>query len=300
MWNRIGSIRRKNSGDLRLLTHMAVPIVETLQFPQCRLYFSARDQHNQSRTFSAEFDITNLERGFTSEPILVLYLGELGTFDDSGAMATCLVTRGIDRYLYYQGWNLGVTVPFRNSIGLAISVAGKPFEKTGPGPLLDRCYEEPHFVATPTVVPSKTIWRMWYLSCTSWERGINGPCHRYHIKSSTSSDGVRWVRPGNIAIDFGDQDEYAISRPSVLYEDSLWRMWFSHRGKSYKIGYAESLDAVTWVRDDSKSGLAPDGREMEVEMVEYPCVFRFGGELYMAYSGDSYGRDGVLFAKWQQ
>ena len=300
MWNRIGSIRRKNSGDPRQLTHMAVPIVETLQFPLCRLYFSARDQHNQSRTFSAEFDITNLERGLTSEPILVLDLGELGTFDDSGAMASCLTTWGADRYLYYVGWNLGVTVPFRNSIGLAISVAGKPFEKTGPGPLLDRCYEEPHFVASATVVPSKNKWWMYYLSCTSWERGSQGVTHRYHIKSSTSIDGMHWVRPGKVVIDYKNETEYAISRPSVLVEDSLWRMWFSYRWHRYQIGYAESSDGATWIRKDSEMGLTPELRGLETEMVEYPYVFRFGGELYMAYNGDGYGRDGVLFAKWQQ
>ena len=299
MWKRIGSIRLESWGDPRLHSHMAVPVIEPLDFPNCRLYFSSRDVRNQSRTFAAEFDITNLEHGVTSEPLLVLDLGELGTFDDSGAMASWLTTCGDDRYLYYQGWNLSVSVPFRNSIGLAISRGGKPFEKSGPGPLLDRMYGEPHFVATPAVLETAGAWRMWYLSCTSWENGPDGPVHRYHIKSAVSLDGIQWERPGKIAIDYRDESEYAISRPSVLIDDSLWRMWFSYRGHRYRIGYAESSDGETWIRKDSPMGLAPSGRGLETEMVEYPYVFRLGQALYMAYNGDNYGKAGVLFAVWQ-
>jgi hypothetical protein len=140
---------------------------------------------------------------------------------------------------------------------------------------------------------------MWYLSCIAWEKTPNGPLHRYHIKVSNSTDGVNWQRPGRVAIDFLDDNEYAISRPSILIEDSLWRIWFSRRGSEYSIGYAESMDGETWIRNDAHAGLVHEGHGMETKMVEYPFVFRFGADLYMAYNGDSYGRDGVLFAKWQ-
>lgn len=299
MWTRLGVLRRENWDNPSLLTHMSVPIVEPLEFPKCRIFFSARDSNNRSRTYSSEFEITSLHRGLLSTPQLVLDVGELGAFDDSGAMATWLLSRGTDRYLYFIGWNLGVTVPFRNSLGLAISRGDGPFEKTGPGPVLDRCYEEPHFVASAAVIPSSMGNRIYYLSCTGWVHGADGPMHRYHIKSTTSSDGIHWVRPGTIAIDYQDESEYAISRPSVLVENSLWRMWFSVRGHRYQIGYAESADGVNWTRKDAKCGLTPTGVGLETEMVAYPHVFRWGADLYMAYNGDGYGRDGVVFAVWE-
>ena len=49
-------------------------------------------------------------------------LGELGAFDDDGIMP-CSVVRISDKqiYLYYIGWNRGVTVSYRNSIGLQLA-----------------------------------------------------------------------------------------------------------------------------------------------------------------------------------
>ena len=55
----------------------------------------------------------------------VLLYETLGaTFDDGGAMPSWLVEHGDILYLYYIGWTAGVTVSYRNSIGLAISDDG--------------------------------------------------------------------------------------------------------------------------------------------------------------------------------
>lgn len=298
MWSRIGRIVMPDMGDFRLSSHMSVPIVESYQGSVKRLYFSARDPQNRSRTFRALFNLSRLEDGLISEPELVLDLGALGTFDDSGAMGSWLCVEDGVRFLYYIGWNLGKTVPFRNAIGLAVSREDGPFMKIGLGPILDRTVVEPHFVASSCVIKSETAWNMWYLSCIDWISGPDGPRHRYHIKSATSLNGVDWNRSGTIAIDFHDENEYAISRPSVLVYGAKWWMWFSCRGKQYKIGSATSLDGVTWHRQDALYGLVANGLGWEQEMVEYPFVFLQDGIPYMAFNGDGYGRDGVMFARW--
>jgi hypothetical protein len=74
-------------------------------------------------------------------------------------------------------------------------------------------------------------------------------------------------------------------------------MWYSYRGSSYRIGYAESDDGVAWVRKDEEAGIdvSPDG--WDSEMIEYPCVFDHAGSRYMLYNGNGYGATGIGLAE---
>jgi hypothetical protein len=229
-----------------------------------------------------------------TEPIL--QPGRPGEFDDSGAMASWLVQDGNQRYLYYIGWNLAKTVPFRNSIGLAVSAKGEPFRRYADGPILDRTIKEPHFCASSCVRLEGELWRMWYLSCTEWMIQERNPVHKYHIKYAESEDGIHWERDGFVAIDYKDRQEYAISRPSVLEENGIWKMWFSCRGNAYQIGYAESGDGMVWERMDSLAGLHPSEKGWDSEMVEYPFVFDHKGSRFLLYNGNGYGQTGFGIA----
>lgn len=222
--------------------------------------------------------------------------GALGEFDDSGAMATWLADHDGRRLLYYIGWNLGVTVPFRNSIGLSISEHGGEFKRYAPGPVVDRSMTEPHFVASCCVLSDLDKWRMWYLSCTDWKIRNGKPEHRYHIKYAESIDGVSWIREVVVAIDYSDDSEYAISRPSVIRDGGCWKMWFSHRGSAYRIGYAESLDGIHWQRLDADCQIDVSESGWDSEMIEYPFVFDHDGSRYMLYNGNGYGKTGFGLA----
>jgi hypothetical protein len=200
------------------------------------------------------------------------------------------------RYLYYQGWNLGVTVPFRNSIGLAVSDENLKFHRYSPGPILDRSMFEPHFTATPCVIVDHGNWKMWYLSCTEWMMQNNLPKHKYHIKYAESDDGINWQRNGVVAIDYANESEYAISRPSVIHDEGQWKMWYSYRGDAYKIGYAESCDGKKWERLDAQVGITTSASGWDSEMIEYPFVFDHKGHRYMLYNGNDYGRTGFGLA----
>lgn len=140
------------------------------------------------------------------------------------------------------------------------------------------------------------LWRMWYLSCTGWSDSPDGIRHHYHIKYAESSDGLHWKRDGVVAIDYQDPSEYAISRPSVVHDADVWRMWYSHRGAAYRIGYAESLDGKTWQRMDDNAGIEPSASGWDSEMIEYPYVFDHRGTRYMLYNGNGYGKSGFGLA----
>lgn len=295
-WKKRGLVFCPDQNFGWMQTHAAVPIAERIEGDLYRIYFSTRDATNRSRTGYVVIDLQRPQAILELSENPVLDIGALGTFDDSGAMATWLAEWNGQRYLYYIGWNLGVTVPFRNSIGLAMGSPTRNFEKIYEGPIVDRTVREPHFCASCCVIPGADVWRMWYLSCTGWEVKDGRASHHYHIKYAESDDGVDWRRTGQVAIDFEDSQEYAISRPSVLYEGGLWRMWYSHRGAAYRIGYAESENGIDWSRRDALAGISVSETGWDSEMIEYPHVFQHDGQTFMLYNGNGYGATGVGLA----
>lgn len=299
-WRKLGLVYCPSGEHEWLHSHAAVPIAEHMQGDLFRIYFSARNQRNQSVTGHVVIDITRPQQILELSGAPVLQPGALGEFDDSGAMATWLTQHDDRRMLYYIGWNLGVTVPFRNALGLAVSRGDAPFQRYASGPILDRTMKEPHFVASCCVIPDEEKWRMWYLSCTGWQLRDGVPEHRYHIKYAESDDGVVWTRDGVVAIDYADESEYAISRPSVIRDQDCWRMWYSFRGDAYRIGYAESQDGRHWTRRDSDCGIDVSTSGWDADMIEYPFVFDHAGSRYMLYNGNGYGKTGFGLAVLEQ
>lgn len=296
-WEKLGVIYAPSGDTVCMATHASVPIADSLFEDRYRIYFSGRDSLNRSQTGFVEIDLTHPTpvQLTSKEPVLIP--GALGAFDDSGAMGSWLVSHGDKKYLYYVGWTLAVTVPFRNSIGLAISRdGGRSFTQYSAAPILARDTYDPYFVTNPCVLVEDGIWRMWYSSCVGWESGGSGPRHRYHIKYAESADGIRWQRDGVVSIDFKSAEEYAISRPSVLKDNGTYKMWYSYRGKSYRIGYAESKDGIQWERKDDAVNLTVSEAGWDSEMIEYPFVFDHKGKRYMLYNGNGYGKTGIGLA----
>ena len=253
------------------------------------MYFSCRDTNKRSSIGFVDFCIkTHAVRAIAQQP--VLSPGPRGTFDDSGVSLGCIVNDGTTRYLYYLGWNLAVTVPWRNSIGLAISRDDGPFVKQALTPVLDRNPHDPYSLSYPWVRKEGTQWRMWYGSHLNWENGVRDMEHV--IKYAESSDGIRWEPTGDVCLPVLGDDSYAYARPCVVYEAGIYKMWFSYRGMQYRIGYAESTDGVHWQRMDEKGGLLPSGEGWDADAVAYAHVFVYEGQRYALYCGNDYGRSG--------
>lgn len=273
----------------------AVPFAYDLKNGLHRIYYTARDKSNRSHIFYLDMNLDSLEIVYINKKPIIAP-GELGCFDDSGAMMSWITDVGNEHYLYYIGWNLGITVPFRNSIGLAVSSDGVKFKKMFSGPIMDRCNTEPHFCASSCVIKQENIFKMWYLSCTGWAIVDGLPRHRYHIKYAESKDGINWIRTGRVAIDYKNESEYAISRPCVITENGLYKMWYSYRGNTYRIGYAESENGIDWTRKDDEAGIDISTNGFDSDMVEYPFVFSYKEKYYMLFNGNKYGLTGFGLA----
>jgi hypothetical protein len=224
----------------------------------------------------------------------VITLGPLGAFDDSGVTTSWIVNHDNRKYQYYSGWSRGVSVPFYFFVGLAISEdGGETYQRVSPSPILERNEIDPYLTASPCVRLEEGRWRMWYVSGTGWEMKNERPRHRYHIKYAESRNGIEWKREGIVCIDYNSEDEYAISRPCVVRDGDLYRMWYASRGDSYRIGYAESRDGLQWTRKDAESGIDVSASGWDSEMIAYPYVFANQGDYYMLYNGNDYGRTGI-------
>jgi len=296
MWKKLGLVFCPNGEIPWMNSHASVPIAEHVREDVFRVYFSCRDKSNRSNVAWIEIDLIEPTKILAMSSSPLISPGPPGAFDDSGTMLSWLISDNGTKYFYYIGWNLGVTVPFRNSIGLAVEQSGI-LKKLGAGPILDRDQVDPFFVASSCVLKENGRWRMWYLSCTGWETTDAGLRHGYLIKYAESEDGRTWKKSGLVSIGFKNADEYAISRPSVLHDGNSYKMWYSHRGNKYRIGYAESSDGISWTRRDDMSGIDVSTTGWDSEMIEYPFVFDHAGKRYMLYNGNDYGRTGFGIAE---
>jgi len=281
-----------------LFSHAAVPFIGEINNGVLRVYFSARNKENQSNIGAIDLEISTLEVK-TIYGHSFLKPGNLGSFDYDGVMGCQLIDLNQEKYLTYLGWNLGVSVPFRNAIGIA-KLCGNEFQRIFDGPVLDRSIYDPCFVASNHVIKIGEKYLMYYLSCVKWEKVNNEFRHYYHLKIADSNDGLKWTPTGKIAIDFFYDDEYAISVPRVIYEDGIYKMWYSYRGgkisENYRVGYAESANAIDWQRKDDLVGLSTSENSWDSEMICYPYVFDFENNRYMLYNGNGYGKTGFGLA----
>jgi hypothetical protein len=288
-------------------THAQVPTA--LLCSDCvRVYYADRDTSGKSFTTYVDLDRRDLSKIIYLHKKPILPPGAPGTFDDDGMMPSFALRRDGVVYLYYSGWNRGLTVPYRNSVGIAVSEDdGKTFRRLYEGPVLDRTPKEPYIAVTPTIIREGSLWRMWYISGTKWVEVADRYEPVYVIKYASSHDGTDWDRPNLQCIPQGHDFE-AFSHPTVLKHKDRYLMWYCFRHSldyrdgsgSYRIGYAESPDGLTWRRMDQVNGLdvVPDG--WDSTMTCYPFVILVDGQIVMFYNGNGFGRTGFGYAVLDQ
>lgn len=272
-----------------------IPTVEHVKGSQFKVYFSGRNNINQSHIGYANIEVNNGDitvLNYSKSPVLIP--GELGCFDDSGVTPSSIVNVGNKKYLYYIGWRSTSSVRMELVAGLAIGMDGeKCFKRYSKVPILHRNDNEPiNILTAPFVIKEDEVFKMWYVSGICW---INKDLPQYDIKYAYSKDGVNWNQTGQIAIAL-NEGENALARPFVIKENNLYKMWFSYKKSKYNLGYAESTDGINWLRKDDEIGIYPSKEGWDSEMIEYACIFKYEGIEYMLYNGNEYGKDGIGYA----
>jgi predicted GH43/DUF377 family glycosyl hydrolase len=304
-WIKKGLIFRAAGQYDWMAHHTSVPFPDKISDDVLRIYFGPRDAQNRTRVAFVDVDADNPSKVLHVHDRPVLDLGKRGAFDDSGAMPTCIVNHGARKYLYYVGWNQGVSVPYRTAIGLAVSTdGGQTFERVFDGPVVDRSSLDPYFCLTGHVIVDNGTWKLWYASTTGFVEVHGHPEPQYQIKYAESTDGRNWIRSNITCIEYKTPGE-ANGRPCVIKEKGRYRMWYCYRGTvdyrtdvahSYRLGYAESADGLRWERLDHLIGIEPSADGWDSMMVAYPSVYEHRGRKYMLYAGNGFSETGFGYA----
>src|SRR5690348_2700940 len=121
IWRRLGHIFCGSGPEGWITGYASYPTPLVLDEDTVRIFFSPRDSQNRSSITALDLALEGERFRILSPPTQpLLSPGRRGSFDDSGVTVSCVVPKGNELLLYYLGWSLGTTVPFRNFIGLAI------------------------------------------------------------------------------------------------------------------------------------------------------------------------------------
>jgi hypothetical protein len=307
MWEKKGLVFNVDGSFEWNKSHAQVPVVDTLE-DRLRIYFATRNSFGKSNISFIEVEKTNPKKIIFECRDILLPFGNLGSFDDSGIMPSSIINVNNKKYLYYIGWTTRQTVPYQNAIGLAISEdRGLTFSKISEGPIISVNHIEPYFSGTSFVIFENDIFKMWYLSCIKWSvfEGKTEPI--YNIKYAESKNGIDWLQTAKVAIEL-NADEGGLVSASVIKIDGIYKMWFGKRKKSnyrenientYRIGYAESIDGIIWIRKDDNAGIDLSKSGWDSEMISYPYVVKYNNELHMFYNGNGFGNSGFGYAIWK-
>ncbi|MBI5482377.1 MAG: hypothetical protein HY906_26210 [Deltaproteobacteria bacterium] len=294
--------------------------VEFAQSPQAlvfdefvRVYFCTRSVDAKNGKYLSHVCFVDMARDFKSVIRVadrpVLPLGALGCFDEHGIFPLNVVRHGDAVLGYTCGWSRRVAVSVETAIGLAHSRdQGVTFERIGDGPVLAASMREPYLVGDGFVRIIGGVFHMWYIFGTAWKRPTpESPAERtYKIGHATSADGVNWTKEEGrriVADRIGPDESQAL--PTVVEVGGRHHMFFCYRqsvdfrknrDRGYRLGHAWSDDLVTWTRDDESPGLEGTPGSWDSDMICYPNTFECGGQVYLLYNGNEFGRHGFGLA----
>lgn len=303
-WIKKGKIFTASGQAGWMHSHTQVPCALVLD-DKIRVYFSTRPQDGMSRTAMIDLDLDDPTRILRLHETPVIDLGAAGMFDEHGNIPNDVFRHDGKIYLFYVGWSRRETIPYTNWMGLAVSSdEGATFTRAFQGPILDRTRDEVFSATGLSCIEHDGAWRGWYATGTQWML-VNGRYeHSYEIRSCRSSNLYEWT-DRNQPIFSNRLVNESNTRPTVIFIDGKWHMWFCYRGnedfrdggESYRIGYAWSMDLEHWTRDDDEAGISVSSEGWDSKMTAYPCVARVRDKVLMFYSGNGFGRAGFGYAE---
>ncbi|MCA9184426.1 MAG: BNR-4 repeat-containing protein [Pirellulaceae bacterium] len=198
----------------------------------------------------------------------------------------------------WRMWYGGQGIDGHDRIHVAESVDGRSWKKQG---VVVDCGSANH-VNDPSVVRAGGKWWMFFTVAETAEDD--------EIAAAVSTDGQTWQKLGVVFSrgNAGAWDSRKVGRPSVLYEDGIFRLWYDGqatkaaaeksrlaqkvRQEGRAVGYAESKDGRTWQRRDGPVFHHGAGA-VDVERVKdrYVMVYESSAGVNWAES-----RDGI---EWQ-
>lgn len=276
-------------------THAVLPFIDQ-SGKNSYLHFASRNKDNQAHSFRAKIE-DNLNFKMKLKPSLLLKPGDIGFFDQHGAIASSIVDYDNKKFMYYIGWTRGHEDPlFYSGIGLAISVdGGLSYKKVSNSPIIHRDKNNPILMTSPHVfIDKKDNFKMIYVSGVKWKR-VNGKLQSfYRLCSAVSKDGLKWSKCGKVVLDFYDNISN-FARPWVLHINNRYVLFYSYKSpdQGYRIGIAISSDFTKWTRLNLQVEFNGHKSNFDNKMQCYTSLFIKNKKLYMLYNGNNFGYAGI-------
>lgn len=298
-WERMGLILSPQDSPDWCSLYSGPASISRYSGNESELWMSGRGRDNQSRIGRVLLSPTNPVPSLGGFSDVELGPGELGTFDESGVSYPVLLESGGLQQLFYVGWVDGGKTRFQNFLGVARrSDPSEPWARKNRAPIFDRTTAEPFGSGSCDVLFVGDELLMYYTAFLGWASGeSNKPTPHYEIRVASSDDsGMSWKRLTEVAIK-STPEIRTIGRPATILINGKVHMFFSHRGDRYEIGHAVSRDGRNFEITSSENGLQPSEDGWDSEMVEYSFPLFRGGQLYLLYNGNNYGRSGLGLAR---
>ena len=145
-----------------------------------------------------------------------------------------------------------------------------------------------NWVGSPSVIYDGSSFTMWY-------EGM-GTIGKFSIGLATSNDGISWSRYSHNPVfnaSRGEQwDSKDVQYPWVLYEDGVYKMWYTRdgiagtAGANQQIGYATSPDGINWTKYSGNPVLSPSPGLWDGFQVNGGRVVHVGSSYVMYYEGE--------------
>lgn len=239
------------------------------------------------------------------EPLLTE--GDMGLFDDNGVNPSQLVYFNHQPHLFYIGYQRlqsnAAYMLFASYAILNDDLNKVIFRKKTP--VLDRTDDEPFIRSALTIIQEDDLYHLWYVSAHQWEH-MNNTIFKnkwlpnYNIKYARTRDFKYFDVYSDSVIYPLNEEEFGFGRPWCIKENNLFKMWYSLRRKniSYRIGYAESVDGIHWIRKDDEVGIdVSSDSNWDNEMICYPAVIKVKNKTYLFYNGNNNGATGFGYAE---
>ena len=180
-------------------------------------------------------------------------------------------------------------------------MGGERFERYSKTPVLDRTDAELFFRGGPFAMLDGGIFKLWYVAGSEWT-SLNGkPMPVYDLRYLESGDGICWADCGKPSMAITGEDEHGFGRPWVIKRGvNDYQLFYSIRRRSlgaYRLGYAESVDGIHWVRKDDEMGLDVSASGFDSEAIMYSAVINVEDRTYCFYNGNNFGEEGFAVAE---
>jgi len=222
----------------------------------------------------------------------VLEKGESGEWDSHDVINSSIIWDGTTYHMWYG-------VESATGIGYATSTDGISWEKYTSNPVLERggAGEWDTSLRPTSVLFDGNEYKLYY---AGWVESAGHLIRQTGL--ATSLDGKNWTKDtlNNPVLPFGESgswDSYSASGGHVIYENSIYRMWYHGCASNmiWKIGYAESHDGITWTKHPEPVIVGEDGIRPNII---HPFVISENNQYLMWYwrSNNSYMNSQFCYA----